>query len=245
MSIGIYKITNKINNLSYIGQSMNIEERWKHHKRFPINHSHYPLYKAFEEFGIENFDFSILEICPISDLNNKEIFYINKFNSYYNGYNQTKGGSNAGHVVKISDEDLTIIYDLLQNSNLSQNDIAKIFDIGIDTVSEINHGKTRLLEGYSYPLRNNKKQYYCIDCGVQLKYNTMRCRKCKGLQDRIVKNRPNRKELKQLIRTMPFTKIGEKFGVSDNSIRKWCLDEKLPFKKSEIKKISDEEWDKL
>ena len=245
MSIGIYKITNKINNLSYIGQSINIEERWKHHKRFPIKYSHYPLYKAFEEFGIENFDFSILEICPITELNNKEIFYINKFNSYYHGYNQTKGGGDAGHIVKLSDEDLIIIYDLLQNSTISQNDIALMFDVGADTISEINHGKTRILEGYNYPLRENRKYYYCIDCGTQLKYNTTRCRKCKGLQDRIVKDRPNREELKYMIRTMPFTRIGKIYGITDNSIRKWCLNENLPFKKSEIKKLSDEEWNNL
>ena len=49
-------------------------------------------------------------------------------------------------------------------------------------------------------------------------------------------------ELKQLIRTLPFTKIGEKFGVSDNAIRKWCKVENLPSKVSEIKKYSDADW---
>jgi uncharacterized protein YjcR len=43
--------------------------------------------------------------------------------------------------------------------------------------------------------------------------------------------RPNRDELKQLIRTLPFTKIGKMFGVSDNAIRKWCNAYNLPRKK--------------
>ena len=55
----------------------------------------------------------------------------------------------------------------------------------------------------------------------------------------------SREELKELIYTMPMTKIGEKFGVSDNAIRKRCLSFGLPSKKSEISKYSKEEWDKI
>lgn len=55
--------------------------------------------------------------------------------------------------------------------------------------------------------------------------------------------RPTREELKNLIRNYPFTKIGERYGVSDNAIRKWCDSENLPRKSKEIKSYSDEEWD--
>ena len=54
--------------------------------------------------------------------------------------------------------------------------------------------------------------------------------------------RVSREELKTLIRTLPFLQIGEKFNVSDNTIRKWCDKYNLPRKASEIKKYSDEEW---
>jgi len=54
-----------------------------------------------------------------------------------------------------------------------------------------------------------------------------------------------REELKQLIRTMPFTRIGEKYKVSDNTIRKWCEKLNLPKKASVIKQYSDEEWSKI
>ena len=53
----------------------------------------------------------------------------------------------------------------------------------------------------------------------------------------------SREELKLLIRTTPFLQIGEQFGVSDNSIRKWCDKFNLPRKKSEINSYSDEEWE--
>lgn len=47
--------------------------------------------------------------------------------------------------------------------------------------------------------------------------------------------RPTREELKELIYSLPFTKIGEKFGVSDNAVRKWCKFYGLPHRKKDIK----------
>ena len=45
-----------------------------------------------------------------------------------------------------------------------------------------------------------------------------------------------------MIRTIPFTVIGKNFGVTDNAIRKWCIDYNLPSKKKDILSFSDEEW---
>lgn len=56
---------------------------------------------------------------------------------------------------------------------------------------------------------------------------------------------PPREVLKQKIRTMPFLQIGKEYDVSDNAIRKWCDTYGLPRKSSEIKSISDEEWEKI
>jgi vacuolar-type H+-ATPase subunit E/Vma4 len=61
-------------------------------------------------------------------------------------------------------------------------------------------------------------------------------------QELIDKTEKVKEELKELIRTVPFTQIAEKFGVTDNAIRKWCDLYNLPRKKSEIKKISEEDW---
>ena len=67
-----------------------------------------------------NFNFEILEECDVNELDNKEIAYIKQFNSYFDGYNQTQGGSgSSGTIVKISLNDLYEIYDLLLNSNIS------------------------------------------------------------------------------------------------------------------------------
>ena len=63
----VYKITNLLNNMVYIGSSVEVERRWRQHKQASINendhHYNYPLMKAFREFGINNFKFEVVETC--------------------------------------------------------------------------------------------------------------------------------------------------------------------------------------
>ena len=88
------------------------------------------------------------------------------------------------------------------------------------------------------------KKHYCCDCGKIISKDAVRCAECASKSSRVV-NRPNREELKQLIRNKPFTQIAKQYGVSDNAIRNWCESECLPSKKTEIKKYSDIEWEKI
>ena len=240
---GIYKITNKINQKCYIGQSIDIKRRWRSHKNDAAKID-YPLYLAFHKYGIENFSFEVIEECDRDKLNEREIYWIEYYNSYYQGYNQTLGGNAFSHIVKISDEDLFIILDLLKNTNVTQKQIAENFGVGEDTISEINNGKTRVVKGYDYPVRAFKKEYLCLDCGKRISHTSLRCEECAKKKVRKVE-RPSREELKVFIRTYPFTKLSEKFGVSDNAIRKWCKTYGLPSSSREIKKISEEDWNKI
>ena len=95
---GIYKITNKTNKLCYIGQAKKIRERWREHMKCglgidtPANNK---LYQAMYKEGIDNFTFEMLEECATADLNEKEAFYINLYNSYDYGYNSNKGIRNS------------------------------------------------------------------------------------------------------------------------------------------------------
>ena len=245
MSCGIYKITNLINDKSYIGQSIHIEERWRKHRNYPSEYSEYPLYRAFRKYGLENFSFEILEYCQENELNEKEKYYISLYQTFGQGYNQTEGGEGAsGFPIKLSLQDIQEIYDLLLNSNISQRKIAQEFSVGEDTISEINWGKTRTLEGFIFPLRQNYHKYYCQRCGKELKKQATHCIECHAFLQRKA-DRPNRKELKDLIRKLPFTDIGRKFGVSDNAIRKWCKAYNLPTSKREIVKYSISEWEKV
>ena len=92
-------------------------------------------------------------------------------------------------------------------------------------------------------IRHGKK-HYCQRCGKLLNTNATYCVECSHIVQR-KSDRPSRKELKDLIRTKPFTQIGSLYGVTDNAIRKWCIAENLPTKKAYIKSLSDDEWEKI
>lgn len=122
----IYKVTNKINNKVYIGQTTRtLEERKAEHLRKSKTETRNKeknciFHLAIQKYGIENFDWEIIEECPNEQLNKQEIFWIAFYDSYANdsrGYNMTPGG---------------------QGSLLSQEVKNKI--------SIANRGKTRTLE---------------------------------------------------------------------------------------------------
>lgn len=251
--IGIYKITNKINHKVYIGQSIDIKRRWRSHREsFENNTKDTILIKAVQKYGIENFIFEVLEECDVNELDSKEQFYIAYYNSYNNGYNMSLGGQQGNHgwECKISNTQLLEIYDLLINSNLSQKEIAQLYSVGQDTISEINNGKTRTLPGYNYPLRQNwKREIIVIDGKEQLINANLICPKCgnlkktreKGLCQNCQKiarrkvERPDAVTLAREIVETNFCAVGRKYGVSDNAIRKWCKSYGLPTTKNELK----------
>jgi group I intron endonuclease len=103
ISCGIYKITNKINGHSYIGLSKNIERRFSDHKNKAFNSNkdedkNKVLYKAFRKYGLDNFNFEIIEECSEDLLKEREIYWIKYYNTYLdkNHYNETPGGDLPG-----------------------------------------------------------------------------------------------------------------------------------------------------
>lgn len=91
---GIYKITNQETGECYIGQAVDIAKRWKDHAKCglgidtPANNK---LYKAIQEYGIWNFSWELLEKCNKEQLNEKEYFYIDLYDSKNYGYNSSGG----------------------------------------------------------------------------------------------------------------------------------------------------------
>lgn len=104
-----------------------------------------------------------------------------------------------------------------------------------------------LIQKYDIEMPNKistKLKKYCKVCGKEIHPTAEHCTKCFYLLSRKVE-RPSREELKNLIRTQSFVSISKQFGVSDTAIKKWAIVEGLPYKKSEIKTYSDEEWAKI
>ena len=142
MSIGIYKIENVINHKVYIGQSIKIESRWKDEINDAFNensHSYdYPLQRAIRKHGLADFSFEILEECTQNELNPKEKYWIHKYDSFYNGYNQTLGGDHTKTAPK--EKILGIIKDL-EETDLYHKEIAEKWDISVEMVQGINTGR--------------------------------------------------------------------------------------------------------
>lgn len=94
MICGIYKIECTVNGKVYIGQSNNIKKRWAEHRRELNNNSHVNkhLQAAYNKYGADSFIWEIIEEFEEDELDNREIYYIEKYDSFNNGYNSTEGG---------------------------------------------------------------------------------------------------------------------------------------------------------
>lgn len=125
----IYKWENKINNKVYIGQTMNrygYRERWSQHRYQAENsiHNNNKFHNAIRKYGIDNFDKEVLECIEMDDkvelkkvLDKIEVEYIEKYDSFNNGYNSTLGGDfniyNSGDIDNIRNK-------MIESKNKSQ-----------------------------------------------------------------------------------------------------------------------------
>lgn len=86
---GIYKITNIENNMCYVGQAVNITDRWKQHIKRGLGAdtpTRNKLYPAMATFGVENFTFEIVEECSRDKLNEREDYWQDFFKAKEFGY---------------------------------------------------------------------------------------------------------------------------------------------------------------
>lgn len=94
----IYKISNDINDLVYIGQTIKtVDYRFKEHIRESKRESQNQkkltkFHQAIVELGADHFQVETIEECANDLLDKREIFWINYYNSFWCGYNSTLGG---------------------------------------------------------------------------------------------------------------------------------------------------------
>ena len=91
-------------------------------------------------------------------------------------------------------------------------------------------------ENYCGSANVNKTKYYCKDCGKEINKGSVYCTICSHKHTRKVKDRPSKEKLLQDFKELKsFVKIGAKYGVSDNAIRKWFSQVGRPSKSKELK----------
>jgi group I intron endonuclease len=135
--IGIYKITNKINGKVYIGQSIDIEKRWKDHIYNTPKKGRSLIHSSIKKYGVESFDFEIIFSMKYVDFNIMNLLeeaYIRYYNSLSpNGYNLDSGGKNKrpsditrNFISSRTKEAMKYVdYSNINSSNRDENNIKK------------------------------------------------------------------------------------------------------------------------
>lgn len=129
----IYLITNNVNGNKYVGKTeLSIEERWEQHikdskkEKCEIR----PLYRAIRKYGVENFSIKEIDTGQGEELNSKEQYWIQHYDTYKNGYNATLGGD--GKILLDYDE---IIKTYLLSHNAAE--VARTLGCSVDSVYKI------------------------------------------------------------------------------------------------------------
>lgn len=167
--IGIYSITNIVNGKRYIGKSKNIKSRWSHHKGSLRRgkHENDYLQNSWNKYGEDNFKFEVIYVANHEDeLNEKEIYYINKFNTLNSdlGYNIRSGGEGGS----MSESSKVKMRAAMKNNGrafftdeqarhikmmlwclMDRNEIANIYNVDPSVIKGIANGN-----GYSYILED-------------------------------------------------------------------------------------------
>lgn len=142
--VGIYKVTNMVNNKIYIGKSKDIQRRWREHHTEPFNTNcrayDVIFYRAIRKYGIDNFKFEIIEECSEAELNEREKYWIKFYNTCIkddngSGYNMTEGGENTSQELKYDIELIQKLWlegktqqEILQITHYSHNVLTRYLD---------------------------------------------------------------------------------------------------------------------
>ena len=166
MKIWIYQIKNKVNNKIYIGSTTNLERRWENHIHQLKNNIHHSikLQKAWNKYGDDNFEFSIIEEFNSDNEDDKYIkeqYYLDLYEPYTDkGYNMSavadtrklfkRINSENSVFTKITKEVAIAIKRELCETDKQQKEIAEEFNVGRGVVSNIANLNTWVSYGEEY-----------------------------------------------------------------------------------------------
>jgi uncharacterized protein YerC len=157
----IYAYNKKSSNkIVYVGQTNNLDYRHKQHIKYdPYNLNNkeynYPLSRGIRKYGEDEYELIILEDDLLqSQLNEREIYWIKFYDTYFNGYNQSTGGSNPVKPI-FDDKLIDLVIEMLKDYENSYQDICDKTGLSMTHIYNINTGNRRKRENIQYPIRPN------------------------------------------------------------------------------------------
>ena len=146
------------NKIVYVGQTNNLEYRHKQHIKYdPYNSNtkeyNYPLSRGIRKYGEEEYELIILEDNLLQEqLNEREIYWITFYNTYFDGYNQSTGGVNPVKPI-FNDKLIDLVIEMLKDYSNSYQDICNKTGLSMTHVYNINTGNRRKRDNINYPIR--------------------------------------------------------------------------------------------
>lgn len=170
----IYIIKNTVNNKVYIGQTRtSVNQRWSEHLRH-ANYGNYVINRAMRKYGIKNFYVETLEICDLDILDEREIYYIDLYDSTNKdkGYNVSIGGKTPK--VKRKVLNINDLIDLYVNKQFTVEQIGKKFNVSRYIITtELKNAGIKLRDRHESATKFNKIGPIEIISAIQV-YKTLR-----------------------------------------------------------------------
>lgn len=177
MTIGIYSLYWEEQDLIYIGQSQNIERRFREHILDLTNnrHSNYKVQNTYNKFGLPKF--IIIEECNLINLNDLEIYWQHEFNSL-NSLDLVKAGQVGSGInsnnSKYSKMQILKVFRLLYSTNLTHEKVSNKTLSSINLSQAIFIGKSHLWLKEKYPILYTRMQNTIRNGNYTLEYKKLK-----------------------------------------------------------------------
>ena len=153
--MGIYKITNKINGKCYIGQSVDIQKRWKQHSHHSKKGDGFAIHNAIAFYGVENFNFEVVEIVDKKEkLTEREIYWYTKLKPKYNIAFPGSNNNIGFEVCQIDIETLNVIA-TYANAKV----VGELMNIDSSSIRSVCVGKHSTAKGYYWCYKKDLKTW--------------------------------------------------------------------------------------
>lgn len=185
----IYKITNKINGKSYIGQTIqDVKERFYQHCATKCSQAilNMVIHKAINKYGKSNFTIEVIEEVESTNLNDRERYWIRYYDSYNNGYNSTEGGQDGIKLFKNLDTE-SIIREY--KSGKSLREIGRLSNVDKQTIKDLlvrNNINLRTTRTYKLSQKDREDIIKDLSLGLSRKEIISKWRISKGYLSQLI-----------------------------------------------------------